>query len=309
MDNNINKDVAVIGLGPSGVTASIYLKRYGMNPVAFEREAVGGQVNKTEEIENYPGCPRIEGAKLGESFERQLEDLQIEVLYQEVTKVSRNPDGTFLVEYGRNKSRVFPFVLLATGQQGADFHVPGEENYHGRGISRCAICDGAFYRNKPVAVIGAGNSAFAEASYLASICSQVTLIARRTTFRADEASVKRFASFSNGRILAPYVVTETMGDSKIRTVVATNRDNGTTETIPCEALFLYVGEKADTSAVSIEGILDEKGYVRTDAFMETPVKGLFAVGDVREKDLRQIATATSDGAIAATRIHDEFLAR
>ncbi|MCH3966521.1 MAG: FAD-dependent oxidoreductase [Bacilli bacterium] len=301
-----NQEVAVIGLGPSGVTASIYLKRFGMTPVPFEREQVGGQVDKTEQIENYPGFPIIKGPELGQEFEKHLAKFSIEPIYTEVSKITLMEDGNFHVEYGLGKSRDFHYVILASGLSPTDFHIPGEDAYQGRGFSRCAICDGPFYKGKEVAVIGAGNSAFEEASYLASLCSHVTLIARRTQFRAAKASVDRFTAFPNTTLLAPYDIVGSAGTKKVESLTLKNKENGEEKTVPVSGVFLYVGEKAETSLLRIPGLTDEKGYLVTDENMETKAKNLYATGDIRVKNLRQVATAVNDGAIAATAIHQDY---
>lgn len=301
-----NKEVAIIGLGPSGVSAAIYLKRYGMEPYCFEKELVGGKVNKTEKIENYAGVRSIGGGELGMLLETQLKDFGIKPIYQEVKRLSLNQDGTFTLQYGKDNHHDFKYVILANGLGEKPFPIPGEEVFHKRGISRCAICDGPLYKGKDVAVIGGGNAAFEEATYLASICSHVTLIARRTTFRATEAAVNNFKKQTNTTILAPYEVIQANGDSKIHSIVARNKETGEETTVPAEALFLYVGEVPSTGFLDIPNLFDEKGYLMTDDRMETKVKNLYATGDCRNTLLRQVATATADGALAATSIHSDY---
>ncbi|MFA6829392.1 MAG: FAD-dependent oxidoreductase [Bacilli bacterium] len=301
-----NKEVAVIGLGPGGVSACIYLKRYGMIPFAFEKELVGGKINKTESIENYAGVLKTEGASLGEVLTSQLESFEIEPIYEEVSKVTHNADGSFTVTYGEN-SHDFSYVILACGLKERPFEIKGASDFSNKGISRCAICDGAFYRNKEVAVIGGGNSAFEEASYLAEICSKVTLIARRTQFRADSKAVEVFSSHPNARIMAPYEVVCAKGDSALSSLVIRNSETLVQEELNISALFIYVGDIPTTSFLSLDGIFDVNGYVKTDSKMSTSVPNLYAIGDCRDTLLRQVATATSDGAVAASAIHSDYL--
>lgn len=300
-------EVCIIGLGPSGVSAAIYLKRYGMNPICFEKELVGGKVNKTEKIENYAGLLSIAGPDLGMQLEDQLNKFSIKPIYQEVKEVSLNDDGTFSVVTNKQK-RDFKYVILANGLGEREFHIPGEDSFRCRGISRCAICDGSFYQGKDVAVIGAGNSAFEEASYLADICSHVSLIARRKEFRAQESVVEIFKNKSNTDIYAPYNALSCTGNDKgITALTIKNSESGEEKTLDIKGLFLYVGEQSESGFVKIDGIKDEKGIYITDEHRETKMKNLFAIGDARDTLLRQVATATGDGAIAATFIHDDYM--
>lgn len=300
------KEVAVIGLGPGGVSAAIYLKRYGMVPYCFEKELVGGKVNKTEKIENYAGVKSIGGPDLGMLLESQLKSFDIKPIYKTVKRVSLNEDGTFHVEYGKDLSHDFQYVLLANGLGEKPFPIEGEETFHKRGISRCAICDGPLYKGKDVAVIGAGNSAFEEATYLASICNHVTLIARRTQFRADQMVVDTFKALDNVTLLAPYDVVSATGSASIESLKVRNKETMEEKDVAISGLFLFVGDMAISNFVDIPDLTDEKGYLITDSNMMTKVKNLYAAGDCRTTPLRQVATATSDGALAATMIHNDY---
>lgn len=300
------KEVAVIGLGPGGVSAAIYLKRYGMVPYCFEKELVGGKVNKTEKIENYAGVKSIGGPDLGMLLEGQLKSFDIKPIYKAVKRVSLNEDGTFHVEYGKDLSHDFQYVLLANGLGEKPFPIQGEEAFHKRGISRCAICDGPLYKGKDVAVIGAGNSAFEEATYLASICNHVTLIARRTQFRADQMVVDGFKALDNVTLLAPYDVVSATGTASIESLKVRNKETMEEKDVAISGLFLFVGDMAISNFVDIPDLTDEKGYLIADSNMMTKVKNLYAAGDCRTTPLRQVATATSDGALAATMIHNDY---
>lgn len=299
-------EVAIIGMGPGGVSAAIYLKRYGMTPVCYEKELVGGKVNKTEKIENYAGILSVSGPELGMRLEKQLTKFDIHPIYQEVEAVSKNSDGTFSVET-KKECRQYPYVILANGMGEKPFSIPGEEKFHQRGISRCAICDGSFYQGKDVAVIGAGNSAFEEATYLSDICSHVALIARRNQYRAQESVVEEFKRRNNTEILSPYEVVSAGGESSLSSLTIRNKETGEEKTLRIVGLFLYVGEEAQSDFVHIPEAKDTKGIFLTDEKRETPVKNLYAVGDSRNTGLRQVATAVSDGAIAASSIHEDYL--
>lgn len=299
------KDVAIIGMGPSGVSCAIYLKRYGMNPVCFEKELVGGKVNKTEKIENYAGIRSIPGPELGMLLETQLNDFDIDVIYSEVNEVSLNADGSFHV-VSKNRMDDFRYVVIANGMGERPFPIQGEDKFKSRGISRCAICDGNFYKGRPVAVIGAGNSAFEEALYLSDICSHVTLIARRNEYRAQETVVENFKNKENTEILSPFEVVSADGDKTISSIIVRNKETGETKELVISGLFLYVGDEAKTEFIKIDGIKDQKGIVITDERKMTAVKNLYAIGDIRNTTLRQVATAVSDGAICATSIHDDY---
>lgn len=297
--------VCVIGLGPAGVSASIYLKRYGMEPICYERELIGGKVNKTEMIENYAGIPYIKGMELAACYENQIERFNIQVRYEEVIKLSLNDDNTFLVETKKHKDN-FKYVIIANGLGERPFPIKGEDEFLKRGISRCAICDGNFYKGKEVCVIGAGNSAFEEATYLSTICSFVTLIARRKEFRADKSVVDNFKNRDNTKILSPYNVVSCKGSDTIEELTIQNRDTNEILNIKLSGLFLYVGEVSDSSFVQIPNIKDENGFFITNERKETKVKNLYAVGDTRITPLRQVVTSSSDGALAASFIFEEY---
>lgn len=300
------KEVAVIGLGPGGVSAAVYLKRYGMNPYCFEKELVGGKVNKTEKIENYAGIPSIMGPQLGIQLETQLKNLDIKPIYKEVKHLSMNADGTFHIEYGKGLTHDFFYVILANGLLEKPFVIPGEEKFHGRGISRCAICDGPLYRNKDVAVIGGGNSAFEEAIYLAGICSHVYLIARRNEYCAQERVVSQFRSLSNAEILSPYEAVSADGENSISSLLVRNRETGAERRLSVQGLFLYVGEIPNDAFIDIPGLSNEHGYIVVDDKKMTKAKNLYGVGDCTDTFLRQVVTATSDGALAATSIYQDY---
>lgn len=301
-----DKEVAIIGGGPAGVSASIYLKRYGMSPVLFEKELIGGKTNFTERIENYPGYLGETGPLLSDSFEKQLTSLSIKPIYKEVTSLTLNDDSTFHLKYGKEESD-FRYVILANGLKQKEYHLPGEEKFARRGFSSCAICDGAFYKGKNVLVIGAGNAGFEEACYLAEITSHVYLLARHENFRAHEEVVNRFKSYPNTTILVPYEAISCDGEKTLEKVTLRHKITGEEKVIEVNGLFVYIGAIPTLDFVKIDGFKDEHGFAITDNNSETKIKNLFAVGDCRNTPLRQIVSATSDGALAATIIHQRYL--
>lgn len=290
------RDIAIIGVGPAGAAAAIYLKRFGFNPICYEYQMIGGKINFTNIIDNYPGF-QGEGQNLAANIAKQIEEYDIAVIPSEV-KVIRKKDDFFEVETANGKE-LYNVVIIATGMTEKAYEVPGSTKYKSRAISRCAICDGPLFRQKEVVVLGGGNSAFEEATYLASICSHVTLINRRSEFRADSKLVQEFKSLSNVEIKTPYVIKDSDGENKIESLTLENVEDKTTETIKADALFIYIGAIPMTSLLEELDALDERGFIKTNMDMSTSVKGLYAIGDVRNTPLRQIATAVSDGALCA----------
>lgn len=301
------KEVCIIGCGPAGATAAIYLKRYGMEPIVFEKDLIGGKTNYTEKIENYPGYLGEKGAQLGLQMAQQLEKLDIHPIYREINGVYQNADGTFLVTYGTEEN-AFRYVILANGLADRPYHVPGEETFKRKGISTCAVCDGPFYKGKDVLVIGSGNAAFEEACYLCTICHSVTLVARREEFRAQEESVERFRSFPNSKILAPYQCVSCRGKTSLEAVTVRNSKTEEEIELAVQGMFVYVGSIPVTGFLQIPGLCDDKGFLKADpTSMKTSVPNLYAVGDCRNTPLRQITTAVADGSLAATQIHFDYL--
>lgn len=302
---DLTKDVCIIGGGPSGVSAAIYLKRYGMNPIIYEKEIIGGKVNKTDIVENYLGVLPSKGINLGETLESQLSNYDIDVIYKEVKSLSKNEDGTYLVKTSKDE-RIFKYVIIAIGLGEKPFPIKGEDSFNKKGISRCAICDGAFYKGKDVGVIGAGNSAFEEGLYLANICKSVTLIARRSEYRADKSAVTKFKSTNNCKILSPYNVISASGKNQIESLTIKNSETNEELTLNISGLFIYVGDSPISQFIQIEEIKMSEGILITNSNMETNIRNLYAIGDCRNTSLKQIVTAASDGAIAAASIFDNF---
>ncbi|MBM6775289.1 NAD(P)/FAD-dependent oxidoreductase [Olsenella profusa] len=298
------KDLVIVGGGPAGLTAALYAQRSLLDAVTLEREAFGGQVILTSEIDNYPGVPHADGFSLVDAMRSQAADLGAEVVMDPVESLERDPaTGRFTVR-AASASYDAAAVIVAAGAQPRHAGFIGEDRFAGHGVSYCATCDGMFYRGKQVFVVGGGNSAAEEALFLTRFASKVTLLVRKDHLRAQAALVEELERHEKVevRLLTSLVA---LDGGELPTTL-TLRDNGTGETYE-EAydegsfgVFVLVGRVPETGLVDGLVELDEAGYVVTDDRMATGTPGLFVAGDVRAKPLRQIVTAAADGAIAAT---------
>ena len=296
-------DTIVIGAGPGGMTAAMYAARSELKVLLLERGAPGGQMNNTAEIENYPGFTSIMGPDLSMKMYEPLDGLGVENAYGIVQTVTVNADGTkkVTVEDGEFDAKT---VIIATGANHRHLDVPGEEAYGSRGVSYCAVCDGAFFRDPDVLVVGGGDSAVEEALFLTRFGKSVTILHRRDELRAQKIIQER--AFANDKIsfIWDSAVEEVLGnDIKITGVKIKNLKTGEITTQAFGGLFIYVGLDPMTETVKELGITDEAGWIVTDHEMATKVPGVFAIGDVRQKDLRQITTAVGDGAIAGQGVY------
>lgn len=298
--NVIKNKIGIVGMGPAGITAAIYLRRYGFDPVCFEKEKIGGKINVTHAIENYPGfIGSIQD--LVDTFQAQMEKYKVNIVNEQVESISREEDGTFSVVTDANFYN-FDAVLLATGLKERSYEVPNQKSYNGRGISRCATCDGPFFRNRDVAVLGGGNTALEEAIYLAGVVKHVYLIHRRNEFRGDQTLVDEFKALPNTTILTPYVIKDSKGENKIQHVTLENTQDQSLYELDIDGLFVYLGSSPVTEFVKIPDLFNDKGFIDANTVMETKIPGFFVAGDCRETPLRQIVTATSDGALASESI-------
>ena len=296
-------DTIIIGAGPGGMTAAMYAARSELKVLLLERGAPGGQMNNTAEIENYPGFDSIMGPDLSMKMYEPLEKLGVENAYGIVQSVTVTADGTkqVMVEDGVYTAKT---VIIATGANHRHLGVPGEDEYGSRGVSYCAVCDGAFFRNQDILVVGGGDSAVEEALFLTRFGKTVTVLHRRDTLRAQKIIQER--AFENDKIsfIWDSAVEEILGDDvKITGVRIKNLKTGDVTTKDFGGLFIYVGLDPMTETVADLGITDESGWIITDENMATNVPGIFAIGDVRQKDLRQITTAVGDGAIAGQGVY------
>ena len=299
-------DMLVIGGGPAGYTAALYAARAGMDVAVLEKLSPGGQMALTHRIDNYPGFPDgIDGLELGESMQQQAERFGAKTEYAEVNKMDLSADpkvvqtseGTFL---GRT-------VVLATGATPRPLGIADEERFSNRGVAYCAACDGPFYKGKTVAVVGGGNSAVADALILSRIAKKVILIHRRDRLRATKVYHNALEEAENVEFRWNSTVTELMGEGKLSGIRIQNIHSGEEEEIPLEGLFISIGRQPATDMVKGQLVLDDGGYVVADESTQTTVPGVYAIGDVRTKALRQIVTAIADGAVAVHHA-EEFLA-
>ena len=288
-------DVIILGAGPAGLTAGIYAARGGLNAVIVESKAVGGQAALTAEIENYPGFESVSGFELVSLIQAQCERLGVAFVYDNPVNVSL--DGNIKsVETAYSGVLEARAVIIATGAMPRTLGLPRESALMGGGVSYCATCDGAFFKGKAVAVVGGGNTAAEDALYLEKFASSVTLIHRRDALRADAILSKRIAE-STVKVAWDSVVTQLNGENKLSSVTLKNVKTGELSDLPVSGLFVAVGQTPATEG--LKGVELDGGYIVTDEEMRTSLPGVFAAGDVRKKTLRQVVTATADGAIAA----------
>lgn len=290
-------DVIVIGAGPGGLTAGLYASRANLSVLILDRGIYGGQMNNTAEVENYPGFKSILGPDLAEKMYQGAIQFGAEYAYGSVEKVEVNGDLKQVIT--DNETYEAPVVIIATGSQYRKLGVEGEAEYAGRGVSYCAVCDGAFFKDQPLAVIGGGDSAVEEGVYLSKLASNVNIIHRRDQLRAQKILQER--AFANDKIDFTWdtVVTKINGDGQKVTSVSThNKKTGEDGELKVNGVFIYVGVIPLTGPFKALGITDEQGWINTDELMRTNLPGVYAIGDVRAKELRQITTAVGDGSIA-----------
>ncbi|EHI69206.1 thioredoxin-disulfide reductase [Streptococcus ictaluri] len=295
-------DTLIIGSGPAGMTAALYAARSNLRVGIIEQGAPGGQMNNTSEIENYPGYDNITGPELSMKMFEPLEKFKVENIYGIVHKVEDH--GDFKRILTEDQSYDTKTVIIATGAKYRLLGAPGEEEYTSRGVSYCAVCDGAFFRNQELLVVGGGDSAVEEAIYLTQFAKKVTVVHRRDQLRAQKILQDR--AFANDKVdfIWDSVVKEIKGnDIKVSSVVIENVKNQEVSEHDFGGVFIYVGMIPVTSMVADLGITNQEGWIETDDHMRTSCPGIFAIGDVRQKDLRQITTAVGDGAIAGQGVY------
>ena len=292
-------DLAILGGGPAGLTAAIYAARGRVNHVLLEKNPIpGGQIVNTELVENYPGFPEpVGGFELMDKFRAQALNFGAKIVNAPINSVTLN-DGTFVIDTDEGQTRA-KAVIIATGADPKKLGIPGEEKFLGRGISFCATCDGALYKDKVVAVIGGGDSAVDEALFLTKFARKVYIVHRRDQLRATKILQER--AFANDKIefVWSHVPVEVIGDDVVEGIKIQSRKDGSEKVLDVAGIFVYIGLKPNTEFIKIPELkLDERGFVYTDVEMRTNVPGLFAAGDVRVKLLRQVSTAVGDGATA-----------
>ena len=290
-------DVIVIGGGPAGYTAALYTARAGLRTVVLEKLFAGGQMTQTSQIDNYPGFPEgIDGITLGRQMQEGARRFGVETISAEVTAVALDkPTKTITTTQGQYEA---PVVIIATGADHKHLGIPREQELTGRGVAYCAACDGMFYRDKTVAVVGGGNSAAADAALLSRVAKKVYLIHRRDSLRASRVYHKPLEDTKNLEFLWNNQVTELLGSDRLTAVTITD-NTGVQRVVELDGLFVSIGRSPSTTLFQGQLALDESGYIVADETTRTSLPGVFAVGDVRTKAVRQIVTATADGAAAA----------
>ena len=292
-------DVIILGGGPGGLTAALYASRSRLKTLVIEKGLPGGQAATTFHVENYPGFPDgISGMELSQLMEQHATRFGAEITYDEITGVESYDQKVKVVKGSETDYRTRT-IIIATGAEQTKLDVPGEELYRGRGVSYCATCDGAFFRDKVVAVVGGGDAAVEEGDFLTRYASKVIVIHRRDALRA--AKIVQERAFANPKIEFCWdsVVQEVVGDEFVKALVLRNIKAEVRSELPAEGVFVYIGLKPNTEFLQGVVELDPGGYVIANDEMETNVAGIYAVGDVRRKNLRQIITAAGDGAVAA----------
>lgn len=302
-------DIAIIGAGPAGMTASVYARRAGYSVTVFELGMPGGQLSTTDKIENFPGYPEgLPGAELGMKFYEHAQAFGAEFVFEQVVRVEANGAVKKVVTNNGTEEKEYEAraIIIATGAHPRTLGVPGEDTFRGHGVSYCGTCDGFFFRGKDVCVVGGGDVAVEDAIYLANMCNSVTVFHRRDELRANKRS--QDAAFANGKITFVWntIVTELKGDDQLRSVVTKNVKTDEVKEWTFDGCFIFVGYDPNQDVYPQGLATDERGYVLTDENMATNIPGVYAVGDVRKKNVRQVATAVGDGGIVMSDIERYF---
>ena len=298
MDKTYEFDTVILGGGPAGLSAAIYAARGACSVAVIDTSIMGGQPTNYLELENYPGFGIIDGFDLMEKFEQHVDKFGVEKFpMQEIESIDLTPQ----IKVIKTKEATFSAktVIIATGAQSKKLGIKGEKEFTGRGVSYCAVCDGAFYREKTVAVIGGGNAAIEEAMYLTKFADKVYIIHRRDSLRADKIIQER--AFKNEKIefIFDAIPKEILGENTVNTLVLENVKTNQISNLQTDGVFPYIGFSPNVEGFSGQLEQDEQGFIITDETMETSASGVFAVGDVRKTPLRQVITAAADGAIGA----------
>ncbi|HEY8909289.1 MAG TPA: thioredoxin-disulfide reductase [Desulfosporosinus sp.] len=298
-------DVIIVGAGPAGLTAGIYAARGGLKTAILELAMPGGQAASTELIENYPGFPDgVNGYELMNSFHKQALTFGVEFIFEEVQKFDLKDNVKKI--HTPNEIYEAQSIIIAAGSKPRLLGVPGEESFHGRGVSYCATCDGAFFKGKKIVVVGGGEAAIEEGAYLTKFAEEVIIVHRREGFRASQLVMDRAKANPKIRFELNALIEEILGSDKVEGVRIRDVLNGGTREIPADGVFIYVGADPNTQFIPGEIETDKQGYILTDHHLKTNIVGVYAAGDIRNTPLRQVATAVGDGALAAVEV-EKFL--
>lgn len=295
-------DLIIIGLGPAGVSAAIYAKRAGLNILCFDKAMVGGYLNYIDKIDNYPGLYGISGPDFAFNLYDTIKKLNITVENKEVINIE---DGELKKVFTSDETYLCKKVIIATGRMPKKLGLDNEKELLGKGISHCALCDGMFYKDKDVAIVGGGASALQESLYLSNICNKVYLIVRKDRFNIEGDLVNKVTEKDNiNKIMGANVTTINEKDKKLESIKLDND-----EVLNVSGMFIYIGFEPCTNFANNLGITDETGYILVNEKFESKIKGIYAVGDIIKKDIYQISTAVSDGVVAATNVINDILSK
>ncbi|GAB1448678.1 MAG: thioredoxin-disulfide reductase [Bacteroidetes bacterium] len=291
----------IVGSGPAGYTAAIYAARADMKPVMYAGMQPGGQLTITTDVENYPGFPDgVMGPEMMEMFRKQAERFGTDIRYGMITKVDFSGKPPYRLQVDEKHDILAETVIIATGASAKWLGIPSETKLNGRGVSACAVCDGFFFRGKDVAIVGAGDTACEEASYLAKICSKVYMLVRRDEFRASKPMQQRVLNTPNIEVLFDTETDEILGEDKVTGVRVKNRKTGATREIDIQGFFVAIGHQPNTEVFKPFITMDETGYIQTiPGTSKTNIEGVFACGDAQDKVYRQAVTAAGSGCMAA----------
>ncbi len=296
-------DLIVIGSGPGGLTAALYAGRSNLKTLVLEKEVIGGQMALTETIEDYPGFPEgIKAQDLIKNFQEHAKKFGAEIIFEEAKEIKIIGNYKIIkTPYNEYKCKA---VIVATGARHKNLNVPGEKEFLGKGVSYCAICDGPFFKDKEILVVGGGDTAVLEANYLTRFGKKVYIVHRRDKFRAAGKYVERIYKNPKIELLLEKVVKEIYGKNKVEGVILEDVKTKEIKNLECSAVFIFIGFIPNSEILRGIAEIDENGYVIVNEKMETSVKGIYAIGDVRKKSLKQIVTSAADGAIAAMAAYD-----
>lgn len=290
-------DIIIVGAGTAGLTAAIYAARAGLSVLVLEKSIHGGQVIQTSIIENYPGIPALRGSDFADTLLQQAKALGVSVHYERILSANLQADKK---QIDTSKATYHAkAVIIATGTSPKKLSIPKEDTFIGRGVAFCAVCDGAFYKNKDVAVIGGGNVALGDTLFLSGLAKTVTLIHRSSVFKAEQLQINQAKSRENIRIITDTIVTEMIGDTSLKEIVLQNQISGAISHLPVNGVFVAIGSKPDNSVFSHQLQSDEYGFIQANEDCHTNLPGVFVAGDTRTKQVRQLVTATADGAVSA----------
>lgn len=288
-------DVIIIGAGPAGLTSAIYARRSNKEVLVLEANTYGGQIVTTDKIDNYPAAPHISGFDFATNLYNQVVELGAEVKFEKAVEIVDGETKKVVTDKNTYEANS---IIIAIGVRNRNLNVPGEKEFEGKGVSYCATCDGMFYKGKTVAVIGAGNTAFEEALYLSNICKKVYIIHRNEKFKASPSIARKVKNKDNIEFILNSNVISINGKDKVSDIDIKDI-NENTSNIKVSAVFIAIGQIPENGNLTKNLKIDKNGYIKSDKNLKTNIDGIYVAGDIRPKTLRQLVTATSDGAIAA----------